>query len=240
MNRLGKLFVAVAIACAPAACKKDAGDRAENAAENLQEQREDVVEESRELNEAVQDQAEDQREMAQEATEDRVEDQREVAEPGEVVDDDRVAGLPENASGRLDRAEGDHNANQVADESEDVAEQAKELQSASAEFEARRTERLTSLRAVHSVISAQPNLITTFAGMAPLTVEARNELNEKMQVFQMRLDEAGNAIESLQSADANTFEDRDDTVENAMDRLEEARDDAWEALDDGDRIEPAA
>ena len=237
MNRLGKLFVAVAIACAPAACKKDAGDEAENAAENLQEQREDLAEETRELNEAVQEQAEDQRELAQEAAEDRAEAQR---EPAEVVEDDRVAGLPENASGRLDEAEGDRNANEVADESEDVAEQAQELQAASADFEARRAERLTSARAVHSVISAEPTMITTFAGMAPLTVEARNDLNEKMQVLQMRLDEAANAIESLRATDASTFEDRDDVVENAMDRLQEARDDAWEALDDGDRMEPAA
>jgi hypothetical protein len=80
-------------------------------------------------------------------------------------------------------------------------------------------------------------LISTISAQTALTDKARAGLAEKMQVFQMRIDEAGNAIEALQSADANGFEDRNDAAAKAMGRLEDAREDAWEALNDGDRIE---
>jgi hypothetical protein len=87
------------------------------------------------------------------------------------------------------------------------------------------------------VVATQPMLISTISTQTALTDKARADLAEKMQVFQMRIDEAGNAIEAVQSTDATSFEDRNDDASKAMDRLEDAREDAWEALNDGDRIE---
>lgn len=225
MSRLGKLVVAVAIASVPAGCKEETRREAERAAENLQDQKQDLAEETRELKKVVEEQAEDQRELA-EAQADR--------------DENRVAGLPENARGRIDESEVRHNANEIAEESEDVAEEAKDVRTAAADFEYRRRLRYDALQSIYKISAIQPMMIHTFASLTPLTVPARNDLNEKMQLFQMRLDEAANTIEAVGSADENMFEERDDAAKDALDRLEDARDDAWEALREGDRIEPAA
>ena len=220
MNRLGTLFVATALF--GAACKD--GSDAERAAENLQDQREELAEETRELKEAVHEQGEDQRELL-ESQVDR--------------SSDRVAGLPGRSTGRLNEEEIEHNANEIADESEDIADQAKDVKSAALEFQQQRAERTAALRSLHQVIGAQPNMIQTFAGMMPFTDRAQAELNDRMQTFQMRLDEAGNAIEALDGAEAASFDERDAAARDAIDQLEEARDAAWEALNDGDRIEPS-
>ena len=222
MNRLAKLFVAVAVAVIPAACKDDVRKDADRAAENLADQKEDLNEESKELKNALKEQAEDTRE----AQADR-------------VDDDAVAGLPERANGRLDESEIKRNANEIKDESEDVAAAAKDVKTASNEFDEARLNRVNQLRATHQVIAAQPQMLNVFAGITPLTDRARADLSEKMQIFQMRIDEAGNAIEALQGVDERNFEERNDTAAKAMERLEEAGDDAWEALNDGDLIEPS-
>src|SRR5204862_5646213 len=106
-------------------------------------------------------------------------------------------------------------------------------------FEYRRQERVNQLHALHAVIASQPMLINAIAPQTQLTDKARNDLSEKMQVFQMRVDEAGNLVEQLQTVHEDNFENRDDAANKAMDRLKDARDDAWKALNDGDRIQPS-
>lgn len=201
MNRSGKLFMAMAIAVVPAACKQD---RAEEAAENLREQREEVREEAEDVKEALQEQGEGMRE--------------------------RVGVAEERAEER---------GQEIQEESRELAEETRDLAAAEARFEMQRDQRIAGLRAVHGVLASQPMLINTIAGTVPLTTGARAELGEDMQMFQMRLDEAGNAIEQLQMATAENFDERDDAAEDAMDRLKEARDEAWEALNEGDRVEPS-
>ncbi|MBA3503361.1 MAG: hypothetical protein M4D80_28215 [Myxococcota bacterium] len=186
MNRLGKIFAAAALAVLPMACKDEARNDADKAAENVKEQREDLREQSNELGEALKD---------------------------------------------------TRNADDIVENSKDVAEQVRDLKTAEADFGVRRGNRVASLRVVHSVVSSQPMLINTLGGVTTLTDKARADLAEKMQIFQMRVDEAGNAIESLHTADANGFETANDAAAQAMERLEDARENAWEALNDGDRIE---
>jgi len=179
MNRLGKLFVAAALAVVPlTACKDEARKDADKAAENVQDQREDLHE-----------------------------------------------------------AQAKVHASDIEQNSKDVAEQARDLKTAEVDFTVQRGNRAASLRAVHRVVASQPMLINTLAGVTALTDNSRSDLAEKMQILQMRVYEAGNTIEALQSAEADGFEDRNDAAAKAMDRLEDAREDAWEALNDGDRIE---
>jgi hypothetical protein len=125
----------------------------------------------------------------------------------------------------------------IGEEARDVSEKAGDLAKASADFEVRRQQRVTELRMLHGVIASQPMLINTLATAIPLTDRARATLNEKMQIFQMRVDETGNAIEALQGVGPEDWEARNSEAEKSKDRLEDAREDAWEALNDGDRIE---
>jgi gas vesicle protein len=125
----------------------------------------------------------------------------------------------------------------VNDQTAELKENVNELNQAEGDFSVRRGDRATQLRTVHSVIASQPMLINSLSGITALTDKARANLAEKMQVFQMRVDEAGNAIEAIQAADAADFEKLNDAAAKATERLNDARDDAWEALNDGDRIE---
>jgi hypothetical protein len=137
----------------------------------------------------------------------------------------------------LNGAMKDQDRDDIADQSSELKENVNELNTAAGDFSVRRGNRATQLRTIHSVVASQPMLINALSGVTALTDKARADLSEKMQVFQMRVDEAGNAIEAIQAADAAGFEDKNDAAAKAMDRLEDARDDAWEALNDGDRIE---
>jgi len=125
----------------------------------------------------------------------------------------------------------------VNEQTAELKENVNELNNAEGDFSVRRGARATQLRTIHSVVASQPMLINALSGVTALTDKARATLSEKMQVFQMRVDEAGNAIEAIQAADAAGFEEKNDAAAKAMDRLKDARDDAWEALNDGDRIE---
>lgn len=211
MNRLGKLCFAVALAVLPsAACKNESRKEADQAAENVKDQREDLREATGDLKEEIKDTREDVRDHA-------------------TADTDMGR--------KMNEEQAEHNAGEIKDESKEVREQTGELQTAENDFSIRRAERVSQLRSVHSVVASQPMLINTLGGATALTDKARADLAEKMQVFQMRLDEAGNAIETLNGADADGFETKNDAAAKAMDRLEDAREDAWEALNDGDRIE---
>lgn len=212
MNRLGKLFIAASLAVLPMACKDDTRKDADRAAENVKDQKEDLREETGELKEAIQDQKENLSDRAKADTE-----------------------LARDINNKLI----EHNAKEIAEQSKEVAGAAQDVATAEGDFDIRRHYRVSQLRLVHNVVATQPMLINALTTATPLTDKARSRLAEKMQVFQMRIDEAGNAVESLQATDEKSFEDRNDAAAKAMDRLEDAREDAWEALNDGDRIQPS-
>jgi conjugal transfer/entry exclusion protein len=128
-------------------------------------------------------------------------------------------------------------ARDVADEAKDVGEQAHDLKYAQDDFEYARMVRIATLRGVQSVAASQPALINAFVTTEPLEDGARAQVLEKLQIFQMRLDEAGNQIQALQGVPASTWEQRHDDVKKAMNRLDDAREDAWKALDDADRLD---
>ena len=71
----------------------------------------------------------------------------------------------------------------------------------------------------------------------PLTDEGRSDVNQKLVILLMRLDESGNVLESLKTASIRDFKDRDEAVTEAMARLEQARKDAWTALEDAPRTD---
>ncbi|MDB4958689.1 MAG: hypothetical protein JWO36_6258 [Myxococcales bacterium] len=112
-----------------------------------------------------------------------------------------------------------------------------ELADATAAFDARRRIRVTTLRTQHAVIATQPMLISTMVEAFPLTDRGRADVNEKLTIFQMRLDETGNLIQGLQAASPQDFKDRNDAASDAMNRLDDARKDAWKALEDAPRTD---
>jgi len=212
MNRLGKLFMAATLAVLPMACKDDTRKAADRAAENVQDQKQDLREETGDLKEAIKDQKENLSDRAKADT-----------EMGRDFNEKQI----------------EHNANEIKEESKEVASAAQDVATAEGNFDVRRHYRVSQLRLSHNVVASQPMLINAITAATPLTDKARGDVAEKMQVFQMRIDEAGNAIESLEATDEKSFEDRNDTAAKAMGRLEDAREDAWEALNDGDRIQPS-
>jgi hypothetical protein len=215
MNRLGKLFVAAAIVMVPVGCKNKVRKEADKAAENLKDQKDDLRDESKELREAQKDKAEDERDLAKARANDS------------------------DLKRKINEAEVKHDTKDVVDETKDLSKEAVDVAKAKQTFDYRRQERVNQLHALHAVIASQPMLINAISPLTPLTDKARNDLSEKMQVFQMRLDEAGNLIQQLQVVHEDNFENRDDATNKAMDRLKDARSDAWKALNDGDRIEPS-
>ncbi|MGN6105473.1 MAG: hypothetical protein ACTHU0_10245 [Kofleriaceae bacterium] len=101
--------------------------------------------------------------------------------------------------------------------------------------EQRRDDRLRTLVGEFATYATQPLLINSIAMATPLTDQARADLNEKLRVFQLQVDQTGNAIQSMQSVEPAGFEDRDRIASDALDRLAVARDDAWRALEQGQR-----
>lgn len=211
MNRLGKLFVAAAIAVVPAACKKDEVQKnADKAAETLQDKKEDLRDEAKDVTKEV-------------------EKSRENAKDYATSDTDLTRKMNEDQL--------KHNAKEIDKESKDVQEKAQEVRTAEYELDMRRRERVAALRVEHGVIASQVPLINTMAGVTPLTDKARADLAEKMQTFTTKLNESGNSIEALQATDEQNFKDRDEAAQKAMDSLKDARGNAWEALNKGDRVE---
>jgi hypothetical protein len=230
------MLAAAALVALPAACNKDndAANRAEQAAERVQDTAEDLREEREDLAEEVRDRADrDDHDDLVEDPHDRVirdRDGRAIALPDRPVDHSR------KVAERVDRTE---DAEAVIDEARDVSGKAVEVATAAADFESRRDVRVRSLRARHAVIASQPMLIHTLGASAQLTERARANLDEKLQIFQMRVDEAGNAVESLNGIDAARWETRDGAASDAISRLDDSREEAWEALTDGERIGPS-
>jgi len=141
--------------------------------------------------------------------------------------------LTETAKDRAD----DVDVEDIADEAKDVGKRARQLEDANNEFKYRKMVRIGTLRAVHAVAASQPMLINAFTEAFPLEANDRGQVQEKLVIFQMRLDEAGNVIQSLELVEANDWETRDDAATKALERVEAARDDAWEALAEADRTD---
>ena len=123
------------------------------------------------------------------------------------------------------------------DKSKSVVKRSGELAEATGDFDARRQMRIDALRAEHQAIATQPLLITTMAQAFPLTEAGRADVNEKLQVFQMRLDETGNLINGLRKTTAEDYKQSDDAVGDAMEKLDDARKAAWKALQDAPRTD---
>lgn len=222
------VMVAAALVAGTAACNKgEPREEADQAAERVEARSEELREAQRDLADEVNVRRED----GSAATRDRAE---------RLQRDDGVMGLPDRVGARLDERAANDGVEDVTEEAQDVTEEATDLAKAASDFEQRRQLRVQELRAVHAVIASQPQLINLLAGPTPLTDRARADVSEKMQVLQMRLDEAGNAIQALQGVTAEEFEDRNDETAKAIERLQDAREDAWNALRDGDRIDAAA
>lgn len=268
MNKLRSLrnvAIAAALLAGTAACDKDNETRkqADRAAENVNDQVEDLREDSKDLAETAADKREDVREEANESAKDTVEDMNDLRDESTDtklrrnlgVDDDRVVvrdrvvdtddlreeakDVDENARERIAdvRDEARDSAKDVAEDMAGVGTNARELSEAQNEFEYRRMVRIQTLRGVHAVGASQPMLINSIATSYPLEASDRAKVNEKLQVFQMRVDEAGNMIQSLEQVGPADWEARNDAATKALERLEDAREDAWEELHDADLID---
>jgi hypothetical protein len=135
----------------------------------------------------------------------------------------------------LNKAPADRRLEDVADS--EVRKKRLELFDAAADFEAKRNIRIAALRSEHAVIASQPMLISTMVESFPLTDRGRADVNEKLTIFQLRLDESGNLIQGLNATNARTWKERNDAASEAMNRLEDARKDAWKALEDAPRTD---
>ncbi len=220
--RFRSILVAASLLASSAACtqKSETRREADRAAENVKDQVEDLKNESRDL-------AESAKESGNAEMVDR-----------DLVDDDRR--LPDTTASRTDTVVGraaDKGMNEVADDAKDVGKNARELADASNEFKYRKMVRIQTMRAVHAVHASQPNLINAMAQSFPLVEKDRGEVNEKLVIFQMRLDEAGNAIQSLELVEAKDWEVRNDAASKALDRVEDAGDEVWESLKDAERTD---
>jgi hypothetical protein len=124
---------------------------------------------------------------------------------------------------------------QAINRSTDLAKPSGKLVKAQSEFATHRRARVMTLRAAHAVISSQPMLISMMARNFALSDAGRADVDQKLVILQMHLDEAKNLIEALDATDASIWEERDDAVRTEMDKLETARRDAWKALENAPR-----
>lgn len=246
--RFRSVLLGAALVAAPAACNKDTdtANDSDRAAERVRDKVEDLREESRDVVETARDHRDDLRDKAGDKAEDTIEDvndlkdeTRERVADRDDVDEtvDEAHDVAENARENRDdvREKAADTAEAVIDEHQDVAEQAMNVKHAQFDFGYARLTRVGTLRAIHGLAQSQPALINAFAHDVELTDKERGLINEKLMIFQNRLDEAGNQLETLATVPAETWEQRHAVANQAMERLEDAREDAWEALHDADR-----
>ncbi len=233
--RFRSMLVAASLLAGSAACtqKSETRQEADRAAENVKDQTEDLKDESRDLAETAKDKSDDINaidDVIRPTTEPSIK-----GTPRDRVDsvDDVSAYVGDNPQPTKERLMDD--VDDIADDAKDVGENARELADASNEFKYRKMVRINTLRAVHAVQASQPNLINSMAQAFPLVEKDRGEVNEKLVIFQMRLDEAGNAIQSLELVEAKDWETRNDAASKALERVEDAGEEVWESLKDADR-----
>jgi len=158
---------------------------------------------------------------------------------GAAHDADRAADKAQKEMDKVHNAQQDL-ANDGLDHSKKLADKASDYAAAQSDFEQKRQIRVEVLHSEHALIASQPVLVSALANLAPLTDAGRADVNEKLQILMMRLDETGNAITALQSVDAASWQDRDNEASRAMSRLADARDAAFEALRKAPRTERSA
>ena len=149
---------------------------------------------------------------------------------------DKAADRVLDKSNKLDDRVADQ-SKAIDKETTDTAKKAAETATAAATFEARRADRVRDLRVQRDVIASQPAIMTTLASALPLTQSGRADVDEKVRVLQMRIDEAGNVINELSVVSADGFKAKDDQAADVMNRLGDARKDAWKALDKAPRTD---
>jgi hypothetical protein len=173
-------------------------------------------------------------------------DTRENAENAAQAVRDKTTDLQDEAKDLNDTAKDKSNdladkskdtVDDLKDDTKDVTKTAVATRDAVKEFEYQRMVRVQTLRAVHGIVASQPLLINAIAQSTPFVDADRAKIVEKVQLVQMRLDEAANLIQSLEGVDADHWEGRERETANAMNRLEDARDDAWDALENAKRID---
>jgi len=237
------LLIAAGLFTASACDKSETRGAADRAAENVNDQVEDLKEQSRDLAEVAEDKTDDielRPNAVDEAVKTNADGTVEPTIPQRTAHDGRdsvgevSAYVGEKANVARDNVKDD--VEDIADEAEDVGENARELDDANNEFKYRRMVRVGTLRAVHAVAASQPMMVNAISTSYPFVERDRAEITEKLAIFQMRLDEAGNAIQSLELVEANDWETRNDAASKALERVEDARDDVWEAVDDADLI----
>lgn len=239
--RFRSMLVAASLFVGGAACdqKSQTRQEADRAAEAVKNQTEDLKDESRDLAKTAKETAD----HAPNAVD-------EVHRPDGTVVKDKImertpydgrdsvgevsAYVGEKANAAKERVKDD--VGNVAADAKDVGTNARELADASDEFKYRKMVRINTLRAVHAVHASQPNVINAMAQSFPLVEKDRGEVNEKLVIFQMRLDEAGNAIQSLELVEAKDWKTRNDAASKALERVENAGDEVWESLRDADRV----
>lgn len=119
----------------------------------------------------------------------------------------------------------------------DLSKRANAVGEAHQDFAADREVHSDVLRVQLGILAQQVDVVRELATVIPVTETGRADIDEKLKVFQMRVDETGNAIQQLDSADATGYEARSDEAADAMKRLHDARDEAFKALDDAPRTD---
>ncbi len=143
-----------------------------------------------------------------------------------------VVGVALVAAQGCNKSDTQKHADKAADTLKD-----KHTAEAKANFEARREVRYRALEAQLQVIATQPALISSMASAFPLTEAGRANVTQKLQAFQMRLDEAKNQVQLVKTSLLDYFKDADDKATDAMNKLDDARKDAWDALDKAPRTD---
>lgn len=245
--RFRNVLFGAALVAAPAACNRDKDSEVDRMAEQVNDRTDDLRDEARDVVETAQDRREALNDKAGAEAKDTIEDVNDLKEDvhdritddgpdvDETVDESHEVAQAARENREDLREKAANAAGDVSDEMTDVADQAADVKHAQYDFGYARLTRVGTLRGIHAVAEAQPQLINAFAHDVDLTLRDRDLLNEKLQVFQMRLDEAGNQIEALAKVPAETWEQRHADVNKAMDRLEDAREDAWDALHDAEQ-----
>jgi len=113
--------------------------------------------------------------------------------------------------------------NEVADEAQDVT-------IADAKFKFMRDETAAAYRAVHNLRAQLPLYITTALTAVNTTDAARTTAMEKVSLLELRIGEAGHAVEELGYATATDYEQKREVAKTFMDRLEDAANTAMTAL----------
>jgi len=119
----------------------------------------------------------------------------------------------------------------------DLSKRANAVGEAHQDFVADREVHSDVLRVQLGLLAQQVDVVRELAAVIPVTETGRAQIDEKLKVFKLRVDETGNAIQQLDAADASGYEARSDEATDAMKRLHEARDDAFKALDDAPRTD---